>query len=1368
MRSYNPVEFFQQLCFSLSFPVCCMVDFMIHRPKAWWLFLWVGLAFCVSCGGESPKRVCSNHDDCLAQERCHPTTQVCVKACNSGGDCLFGEQCDATQQVCKPLQCAKGKPVGGKCSCQTSNDCPELSFCKVVPGQAGVCESLCRPGSSGPQQSGCQCPSGWEWVKDRCRMTCSSSMERDKDGRCVLALSQLAPTYWEQGPSGTLRPTCSEGWKRETPDGPCALDLWGKLGPPRAPAQPPRPVLKDVGPQKKCPGAGSDLWDEAYLQRNNLSTQTPKVYVSSAATSDGTGSRQSPFRSLQKAVDAAPSGAVLLIAPGSYAWGLTIRKSLHLVGRCTDGVVISTSRRESKRALDANVSGVVLEGLTVRTDQAQPTYPIELFRGGTVRHLRVVGATGVGMGVAGDSFVMEHCEIQGSRSLSNAAPGRGVDSTARRSVVRYSVFTKNANDALLLRRAQQIVVEGNLIQGNGQHGVSINTAVSVQLKENHVVENGAAGFLVSNVSQDASVSGNLIKGNGARIPNQGLGMGLQLSSASFTVTNNWVLDQTFQGIVLHTLNGASKTVLVKSNYVRNNGTKTTIGRGIDCQKVQSQVKIENNQLLDNSQAGVSVSSGGKVDILGNLIERNGAKQKAGYGVVLNHWSQDVTIRSNTISRNGYLGIYTLNGGDLVVEGNEMEDNSRLAQSAPSSSAGILVTLQKGSLTLQHNRIHKQVDFGVGFIQNSGTAPATIAFNEIHSVTARTKGAEGEGIYIEKVSSPVLIRSNSLHDNELSGIFVNTTSHTVRVEGNVLARNGSFLGPQKKTYAGYSIKLKGLTQSVQVLGNRFQRKEGFALIGSNLKELVVRGNDWFHEGGGVPLTTATAVDLQQEPGSFLGTGNWTIEHNRVHGHFLVGLKAKQVKHLKLEGNQFLGDASMAESQASLGLEIFGIYESVLMKHNTVRHFSLGGTVTRFRPDQGKAHLEGNVWSDNHFLGLDIRRSQGQMLLQRESFEDNAGMHLRFSNNSSRNEVLNSGFSMAKPVSSRYEKVVGRMAGVGLSVGGQGLVRWVFSRAKYSCAAKLSSQDYTLRAVRVPFEQDPCLLRSYYSPAQPSGLRSDEERRMKAACGKCYARTDNKTGCRWIWEDAGVGNSRGQGVWKPKEVVCVDKDLVDTCSRPPSFEQSPVQPQSVIVSLEGQCVKLGSVQDPCGPNKQCPNSQVCVRMVRDAVWGEPKASLVGACANVSTTLAKVCGGASGTVCKAGLACVAQLPLRVPAPVIPSGLQLTNSVFWGNQGPDILLDMAGQVNLNDNLYLSCDASQGQCKPKLGYQRTALSSGGEVSPMWKPVELPKEAAVLWQNPSPFQAPHHSQLEGNDLFRTIRGQPVLWRPSLCESLSSQ
>ena len=138
-----------------------------------------------------------------------------------------------------------------------------------------------------------------------------------------------------------------------------------------------------------------------------------------------------------------------------------------------------------------------------------------------------------------------------------------------------------------------------------------------------------------------------------------------------------------------------------------------------------------------------------------------------------------------------------------------------------------------------------------------------------------------------------------------------------------------------------------------------------------------------------------------------------------------------------------------------------------------------------------------------------------------------------------------------------------------------------------------------------------------------------------------------------------------------------------------------------------------------------------------------------------------------CPSGTVCVAFLQVLHEKNAKPASLTLSKNVFWGNRGPDVLLDMAGKTKLDRNLYLFCPPSpyNAGCKPKVAYRRGVNRSNGTST--WVESLLAPGATIVWQNPSPYEAEQYrSSLGGNDLFRTLAGQSLLFSPGICQALS--
>ena len=81
------------------------------------------------------------------------------------------------------------------------------------------------------------------------------------------------------------------------------------------------------------------------------------------APSDG--SEEAPFTTIQEAIDAAPPGAVVRIAEGTYAEDLALHDAVTLAGGCPERVVVSGSSTGLAALWVASADGVVVRDLAI-------------------------------------------------------------------------------------------------------------------------------------------------------------------------------------------------------------------------------------------------------------------------------------------------------------------------------------------------------------------------------------------------------------------------------------------------------------------------------------------------------------------------------------------------------------------------------------------------------------------------------------------------------------------------------------------------------------------------------------------------------------------------------------------------------------------------------------------------------------------------------------------------------------------------------------------------------------------------------------------------------------------------------------------
>ena len=379
----------------------------------------------------------------------------------------------------------------------------------------------------------------------------------------------------------------------------------------------------------------------------------------------------------------------------------------------------------------------------------------------------------------------------------------------------------------------------------------------------------------------------------------------------------------------------------------------------------------------------------------------------------------------------------------------------------------------------------------------------------------------------------------------------------------------------------------------------------------------------------------------------------------------------------------------------------------------------------------------------------------------------------------------GFERAREAGVSKQLGLAPSKGIGVLAGATGLVRWTYAKADYPCSptrkglVKGLAEGWHMRPVRVPHAQDPCLDWSAAS-------RTMEQRVAASRCAKACP----GQGCRWVWEDVGVGETLGQGVWRPRpsSLECVAKGVADTCLSPPRTERVSPTTQQHLSSWANVCIPLPKGQsDPCmaAGMKYCrdlaaasPPQARCIRTREEPAENAP---LTARCVAWNDPYSLGCHPEllSRSPCPGGSVCVAYVAVYKPMSSYPSRMALKRSVFWDNGGADVLLDMAGAVELSDNTYLSCVPSSynSRCKAKSGFQRclpgrdgqACLMRSGDTGIGDRSVPLPLGVSITWQNPSPYLAPElESKLSGNDVTRRVLGRALLFMPTVCQALDTQ
>lgn len=242
----------------------------------------------------------------------------------------------------------------------------------------------------------------------------------------------------------------------------------------------------------------------------------------------GDGSVESPYRSLESAIEQASDGDLLLILPGTYAASPTAFVE-SLCGNCEEhrtDVEATYGFRVAGKALHLKGSGT---GATVLETNAGYGVYFEDSAGSVVESLTVTGGRRDADGMATDAGIVARrsvvtvrdCEISGnSHRLEDVVVGIG---------------------GVMGREGAELVVRGNVIRDNGWDGVALYRGAAAVIADNEISDGRGAGVGIT-WDAVATVLRNRVSGYW-----KGIG---SFGSSRVVARNNAVFDNLGWGIVI--------------------------------------------------------------------------------------------------------------------------------------------------------------------------------------------------------------------------------------------------------------------------------------------------------------------------------------------------------------------------------------------------------------------------------------------------------------------------------------------------------------------------------------------------------------------------------------------------------------------------------------------------------------------------------------------------------------------------------------------------------------------------------------------------------------------------------------------------
>jgi len=414
-------------------------------------------------------------------------------------------------------------------------------------------------------------------------------------------------------------------------------------------------------------GADIARYGAASLDGTDYPVPSDAYFVSPSGSNSGPGSLTSPWRTLQKAVDAAPSGSTIVLRGGTYHEYVTwYRKKFTLQPYPGERVVFDGSEPVAGWVADSptlwHVNGWKTEfkqgGRPDLVGKKNPyaIHPDMVFVDGTP--LRQVGSRS---DVVEGTFYVDYA---GDRLYVGTDPSG------------HSVAASTLSRGLYLNYANGSVVRGLTFQRYATHPDLIAAVVATGdgiVFENNIFEHNAAIGL-SDMADNSEVLNNTFAYNGQ------MGLHSHLSD-NLLIQANWMHHNNTELFYPGGAEGGLKVTTGTNQLWADNVSEDNLGDGMWCDVRSKNIAIVRNVVRNNTNRGIKCEISANIVVASNLVTGN-----RHYGI-LNNESSGYQIWNNTLVGNGR-GIQTTdwtrqrsnavfpeNVGDTVIRNNIIVDGT---------------------------------------------------------------------------------------------------------------------------------------------------------------------------------------------------------------------------------------------------------------------------------------------------------------------------------------------------------------------------------------------------------------------------------------------------------------------------------------------------------------------------------------------------------------------------------------------------------------------------------------------------------------------------------------------------------------------
>lgn len=480
------------------------------------------------------------------------------------------------------------------------------------------------------------------------------------------------------------------------------------------------------------------------------------LFVDPAAPLDAT-----HFHTIAAALAAAPDGATIAIASGTYTESLSPTKSATLVGRCAANVTITDTADlagiHALSAIDFTLTGATLSGHLFAV-AAEGGAHVTL-RDAVLEANRGIGITALGVGTM---LTLERSVVRATVA-SGAANGGGLDiSAGARAVITDSTIADNAYIGVHARGSgTNVTLDGALVLRTGVEaagdlgiGVFVRDGASGTLKSTVVRESHETGVSAFGKGTTLAIADSVV--SGTLDSKSGYGRGVIVDTGTATIDRTTIDGNTDDGVIVEY--GGQLTahdVVVTRTKPAKNGEN---GQGLVVYKA-GVATFSTSAFVGNAQSGIAAIEAGSAATLDHSVVAQTKLDNTGdrgFGVDLESGGA-VTLTSSALVANGTAGIGALDPGSKAT----LTSTIIAATTANASGAGgrALAIESGAAATVSQCAFVANRDIAVAVREKNSTA--TISETVIRATAPRKDGTHGRGVEVDDGASVTLTKVSVL-------------------------------------------------------------------------------------------------------------------------------------------------------------------------------------------------------------------------------------------------------------------------------------------------------------------------------------------------------------------------------------------------------------------------------------------------------------------------------------------------------------------------------------------------------------------------------------------------------------------------------